>query len=221
MKPHNQHVAFYLCASIILLFALAFAAAAIPASAQSGGLNVLSLSKADYSWSGEVQEDAWILYITQSSSGEQIYGVVNKEDITGEDPITGEQGFATHDIEISMKTISTTCNYPIVPKTDSHIYTASVYIEECRFSILNKLNCKWHGSWYDKSDWKKKCEYSEYGEGVFRENERGPLDKKPVLACFYTTEVGTHGVLQTPTYDFSTEVIVTKKVRYKIQSAQR
>lgn len=164
MKNHNQHIAFYLCASIILFFALAFATAAIPipASAQSGGLNVLSLSKADYSWSGELQEDAWILYITQSSSGEQIYGVIDKEDITGKDPITGEEGFATHDIEISMRTLNTTCNYRIVPKTDSpHIYTADVYTEACWF-CLRPLHfgtwCNWQGDEVRVNEWKDRCE---------------------------------------------------------------
>lgn len=228
MKSHNHHVAFYLCTSIILLIILALATTAIPASAQRvvkviptdenkqpGGLNVLSLSKADYSWSGEVQEDAWILYITQSSSGEQIYGVIDKEDITGKDPITGEQGFATHDIEISMKTISTTCNYPILPKTDYGIYPpirkAYVDREECKLT-LRGIQCNWNGDGDEMSvdDWEDECESGRDG-GDFRRTKKSCLLTRPVLACFYETEGDIHGVLQTPTYDFSTEVIVTKK----------
>ena len=203
MKSHNHHLAF-LCASI-LLFALAFAATTTPASAQSDGLNVLSVSNPDYSWSGEVQKNAWTLLITQSSKGERIHAVFSKDEITGKDPITGEQGFATHDIEISMNPISTTCNYRIEPKPEwinPHIYTASVYTVRCGL-----LSCDWHGDSISLADWRENCEA---GGGDFRENEQGILGEQQVLACFYTTDMGTHGVLQTPTYDFTTEVIITK-----------
>ena len=201
MKSHNHHPAF-LCVSILLLL---LAIAAIPASAQSDGLNVLSVSNPNYSWSGEVQENAWTLLITQSSKGERIQAVCSKDEITGKDPITGEQGFATHDIEITMNPFSTTCNYRIEPKPEwinPHIYTASVYTVRCGL-----LSCDWHGDSISLADWRENCEA---GGGDFRENEQGILGEQQVLACFYTTDMGTHGVLQTPTYDFTTEVIITK-----------
>ena len=204
MKSQNHRAAFYLCASI-LLFALALIVPSV--SAQSGGgLNVLSMDVMDYSWSGEVQEDAWTLLITQSSEGERIHAVFDKEEITIKDPITGEQGFATHDIEISMRPISTACNYRIEPKTDlvnPHVYTASVYTIRCGL-----FSCNWHGDSVSLAQWKHNCEA---GGGDFRENEQGIGGQQQVLACFYLNDEGTHGVLQTPAFDFTTEVIVTKK----------
>jgi|GEM_PF-3444076 len=211
MKSQNHRAAFYLCVSILLfVFALI---SVIPISAQSGGgLNVLSLSRADFGSDDKFLGNAWKLHITQSSSGEQIYGIVDKEAIIGKDPISGEQGFATHDIEISMRTLGTTCNYRIEPKTDTiypHIYTASVYTEECFFDVLKLgTRCYWYGNKITEDEWRNNC-WTDGGD--FRKNNMGWLDEKPVLACFKTMDMGTHGVLQTPTYDFATEVIVTKK----------
>ena len=210
MKSQNHRAAFYLCASIILLFALAFAAT--PASAQSGGLNVLSISQTDYSWSDKVQEDAWILLVTQSSQGERIYGIFDKEDITGKDPITGEEGFATHDIEITMRPISTTCNYRIEPQDGEYIYGVLLYKEVCKFSYEPwdwGVRCNWYGSEKDVPSWQQQCEDE---DGIFRANKDyfAGYESGAEVSCFYLYPVGTHGVLQTPTFDFSTEAIVTK-----------
>lgn len=179
---------------MLLLFALT------SVSAQTGGLNVLSMSKVDYSWSGEVQGDAWILHITQSSEGERIQAIINKEDIKGK--ISGEQGFATHDIEISMNPITTACNYRIEPKSDS-IYTAYVYAVEQEY-----LKYNWYGEKLDEYGWYSKCTAD--GDD-FRKNEGRLFGPDTVLACFYTTDMGSHGELQTPTFDFTTEVSVTKR----------
>ena len=210
MKSQNHRAAFYFCASILLLL---LAIAVIPASAQSGGLNVLSISQVDYSWSNKVQEDAWILLVKQSSPSERIHVVINKEDIKGKDPISGEQGFATHDIEISMQTLSTTCNYPIKLQEGEYIYGVNLYKAVCDFSY-NPLNwgvrCNWNNSAKDVDTWQQLCEAS---DGIFRANKDYwmELESGAEVSCFYLTPVGTHGVLQTPTYDFATEVSVTKK----------